>query len=434
MRRGGDAPVAGEAGGIDRQELWDLLVVIACYSGIAALIAFFMYELSGTGSLWLTFDADRFHAMAEVIIGGFKPYIDFVDPKPPLLFFTVSFLDLLAPAGSLDIVIMSGVNVVCAVLVYIVGREDYGRISGFSAGLLFLVAAVFVQGYFLFSEQFAVLFIFLAFLLARRSHFWGAGVMLGLATGFKQYALLALIPLIYLMRVNGSRRYWELVLPAILVFGGVFGALFVYYGPETTRSALNWTFGIAQSYVSGTMVEAPTYKPQNILAFTANLLASVMMVLPTLLFAAASIWRRGLRTCDERAQGLFVLFFLSTLFIRQYLHYWIIMLPFLVLIACREFEDQNGMEPSRSPEESVPTRFTGFLREVSSLPEGEGPEAPEPAVLFKGPVADEPGSGAPPPPDSGAVIPFRGEEKGCTGEQGPPEAEKKQPPETPPEP
>ncbi|MDD1657085.1 MAG: hypothetical protein LUQ41_01305 [Methanomicrobiales archaeon] len=408
---------------MNREELGDLLLVIACYSGIAALIAFFMYELSGTGSLWLTFDAERFHAMAEVIIGGFKPYIDFVDPKPPLLFFTVSFLDLLAPAGSLDIVVMSAVNVVCAVLVYLVGREDYGRISGFSAGFLFLVAAVFVQGYFLFSEQFAVLFIFLAFMLARRSHFWGAGLMLGLATGFKQYAFLALIPLLYMMRANGSRRYWELVLPALLVFGGVFAALFAYYGPETTRSALNWTFGIAQSYVSGAMVEAPTYKPQNILAFTANLLGSVMMVLPTLLFAAASIWRRGLRTCDERAQGLFVLFFLCTLFIRQYLHYWIIMLPFLALIACREFEEHNGMEPTRTSEESVPARFAGFLREVWALPEPEGPEAPEPAVLFKGPVAGLPGAGSPPPPDSGTVIPLREGEKGCAGGSVPPPPE-----------
>jgi hypothetical protein len=411
---------------LNRQELWDLLVVIACYSGIAALIAFFMYELSGTGNLWLTFDAERFHAMAEVIIGGFKPYIDFVDPKPPLLFFTVSFLDLLAPAGSLDIVIMSVVNVACAVLVYTVGREDYGRISGFSAGLLFLVAAVFVQGYFLFSEQFAVLFIFLAFMLARRSHFWGAGVMLGLATGFKQYALLAILPLVYLMRASGSRRYWELVLPALLVFGGVFAALFAYYGPETTRSALNWTFGIAQSYVSGAMVEAPTYRPQNILAFTANLLASVMMVLPTLLFAAASIWRRGLRTCDEKAQGLFVLFFLCTLFIRQYLHYWIIMLPFLALIACREFEDQNGMEPTQSPEESVPARFAGFLQEVCTLPEPAETEGREPVVLFKGPVAEPPGAGAAPPPDSGAVIPLREREKRCAGGPVPP-------PEKPPE-
>jgi hypothetical protein len=411
---------------LNRQELWDLLVVIACYSGIAALIAFFMYELSGTGNLWLTFDAERFHAMAEVIIGGFKPYIDFVDPKPPLLFFTVSFLDLLAPAGSLDIVIMSVVNVACAVLVYTVGREDYGRISGFSAGLLFLVAAVFVQGYFLFSEQFAVLFIFLAFMLARRSHFWGAGVMLGLATGFKQYALLAILPLVYLMRASGSRRYWELVLPALLVFGGVFAALFAYYGPETTRSALNWTFGIAQSYVSGAMVEAPTYRPQNILAFTANLLASVMMVLPTLLFAAASIWRRGLRTCDEKAQGLFVLFFLCTLFIRQYLHYWIIMLPFLALIACREFEDQNGMEPTQSPEESVPARFAGFLQEVCTLPEPAETEGREPVVLFKGPVAEPPGAGAAPPPDSGTVIPFREGEKRSTDEPVPP-------PEKPPE-
>ena len=385
--------MAGEKPAVDRRALVDLAVVLVCYTGVAALIAVLMYLVSGSGSAWLTFDADRFHAMAEVIIGGFKPYIDFVDPKPPLLFFMVSLMDLIAPAGSVDIIVMSGVNVLCAILIYWIGRNDYGNISGFSAGLLYLVAAVFVQGYFLFSEQFAVLFLILAFMLGRKDHLATSGLCLGLAMGFKQYAFLAIPPLLFLARVKGNRRllgYAEFIGSAIGVFFCIFGVLYLAYGPDTTRSAINWTFGIAPSYVSGHLVEVPAYQPDNVLGFTANLLGSVMMVLPTLLFAMTSIWRRGLRTDDEYSFGLFIIFFLGTLFIRQYLHYWILMLPFLVLLACREFAVGSARESDESPEGSVLQRFAGFAREVGSSPETrtgeEGRESSSGGIVFSGPV------------------------------------------------
>ncbi|HUK39366.1 MAG TPA: glycosyltransferase family 39 protein [Methanomicrobiales archaeon] len=405
--------MAGKKPGLDRSAAVDLAVVLLCYTGVAALIAVLMYLVSGSGSAWLTFDADRFHSMAEVIIGGFKPYIDFVDPKPPLLFFTVSLMDLLAPAGSVDIIVMSAVNVICAILIYWIGRNDYGNISGFSAGLLFLVAAVFVQGYFLFSEQFAVLFLILAFMLGRNEHLASAGLCLGLAMGFKQYAFLAIPPLLFLAKVKGDRRilgYVEFLVPAVMVFFAVFGALYLAYGPDTTRSAINWTFGIAPSYVTGNLVEVPAYQPDNVLAFTANLLASVMMVLPTLLFAGTSIWRRGLRTDDEYAFGLFIIFFLGTLLIRQYLHYWILMLPFLVLLACREFAVGSARASDESPEGSVIRRFAGFAREVGSSPgprSGEGGDgSAEGKIVFSAPA-----TGSPPPAAGrkvqGGLIPYR---------------------------
>ena len=398
-------------------------MVLVCYTGVAALIAILMYLLSGSGSAWLTFDADRFHAMAEVIIGGFKPYIDFVDPKPPLLFFTVSLMDLVAPAGSVDILVMSGVNVLCAVLIYWIGRNDYGNISGFSAGLLFLVAAAFVQGYFLFSEQFAVLFLILAFMLGRNEHLASSGLCLGLAMGFKQYAFLAIPPLLFLARVKGNRRflgYAEFIIPAIAVFFCIFGALYLAYGPATTESAINWTFGIAPSYVTGNLIEVPAYQPDNVLAFTANLLASVMMVLPTLLFAGTSIWRRGLRTDDEYSFGLFIIFFLGTLLIRQYLHYWILMLPFLVLLACREFAVGSARESDESPKGSILQRFAGFAREVGSPPEprvgeGSGESAAE-KIVFSAPV-----TGSPPvqgdPGVTGGLIPYKRDDQG-PGDRG----------------
>jgi hypothetical protein len=433
--------VAGDKPALDRQALVDLAFVVVCYSGVAALVAALMYLVSGSGSAWLTFDADRFHAMAEVIIGGFKPYIDFVDPKPPLLFFMVSAMDILAPAGSVDILVMSGVNVLCAILIYWIGRNDYGNISGFSAGLLFLVAAVFVQGYFLFSEQFAVLFLIAAFMLARKDHFLACGLCLGLAMGFKQYAFLAIPGILFLARAKGTgrvTRYAVFIAAAAVAFLCLFGALYLSYGPEATRSAINWTFGIAPSYVAGHLVEVPAYRPDHVLGFTANLLASVIMVLPTLLFAMASIWRRGLRTDDEYAFGLFIVFFLATLLIRQYLHYWILMLPFLVLLACREFAVGSARASDESPRESVLRRLAGFARDVVSSPGVPGREAGNGAqgkIVFSAPVTGSPPaspargtpgglipyrreSGVPGSPDTKPAETPRGEEEGTGGGNG----------------
>jgi hypothetical protein len=149
-----------------------------------------------------------------------------------------------------------------------------------------------------------------------------------------------------------------------------------------------------------------------------------MMVLPTLLFAGTSIWRRGLRTDDEYSFGLFIIFFLGTLLIRQYLHYWILMLPFLVLLACREFAVGSARESDESPEGSLLKRFAGFAREVGSPPEirsgEEGQESSADRIVFSAPV-----TGSPPPASGdlrvpGGLIPYkRGDQgNGNRGEGG----------------
>ncbi len=315
-------------------------VAAGIYLVVAASIAAIMYHVSSGG--WAGIDADRFHYMARIIIEGFTPYVDFVDPKPPLLYAVVALMDLAAPAQSIDIAVMAAINVISALIVYILGKEDYGQVTGFFAGLLYLVAAVFVQGYFLFSEQFTVLFLLLSFLLARRSQWAMSGVMVGLAFGFKQYAFLAIIPLLYLMRARGDRRYYLFLVPSILVGLSSFGILFLAYGETTTMNALYWTLGIAPAYLgSGTIAEIPNYHAEDLFSCAINLLASISMVFPTLLFASGSVIRRGLRTPDERAIALFVLVFAATLLVRQYLHYWIVLLPFLALLACREFADDR---------------------------------------------------------------------------------------------
>lgn len=314
--------------------------VLLLYITIAIVIAAIMQRVDTGG--WAGADADRFHEMARIIINGFTPYVSYIDPKPPLLFFVVSGMDLVQPPGLLDLPVITSINIICALLIFYIGNKDYGYISGFSAGMLFLIVAAFTQGYLLFSEQFAVLFLLLSFIAAQRSQYVYAGICIGLAFGFKQYAILGLIPLMYMMWTQGNRRLHYLIIPAIATGLLSFIVVLLLYGSSTMISALYWTFGIAPAYVSGqTIVQIPSYQTNNQFSYALYLISSVFVVLPVVLFTGASIFRRGLRSCSEWTIFFFSIILSITLFIRQYLHYWLLILPFLVLLACREFEDEK---------------------------------------------------------------------------------------------
>jgi len=323
------------------RRLFSWIAVVLSYSLVAAIIASLIFILTNTGTnAWAGVDGERFHYMAEVILSGLTPYVDYIDPKPPLLYFTIAGIDLLTPPGSVDIVVVSLLNILSALLIRKIGRDEYGEIAGYSAGMLFLVASVLVQGFFLFSEQFVVVLLLLGFILARDHHYAYAGLLVGLACGYKQYAALAFIPFLYLMYSRKEGPWYLLVLPAAAVITSIFGLFYIFYGQAATLNALVWTFGIGPTYLQGATAGVPDYHATSIIGLAINVLASVVMVFPTLLFALASIARRGFRTREERTLGLLVLVFLSTILIRQYLHYWILALPFLALLACREFSDK----------------------------------------------------------------------------------------------
>jgi hypothetical protein len=305
------------------------------------VIAAVMFSFQAHSGQWTSLDADRFHEMARVIINGFEPYVDYIDPKPPLLFFVVSLMDIISPAGSIDIPIMTALNVICALMIWKIGWDDYGSLAGYTAGYLYLVISLFTEGYFLFSEQFTVLFLILAFIMARRSQFIVAGVFLGLACGFKQYALLGIIPLLYMMWSANDRRYYRLLLPVVVITAGMFAAVYIVYGTIVGNNAVYYTFLVAPNYIIGNVTTFSTYVPQTPIAYVANAMFSIAIVLPTLLFALASALHKGFRNTNEKALGIMILVLFSTLLIRQYLHYWILIMPFLTLLACREFSDST---------------------------------------------------------------------------------------------
>jgi len=312
--------------------------VFITYFAITVCITSLLLILSDSSlATWAGVDARRFHDMAATIIQGLTPYVDYVDPKPPLLYAVVAGMDLLAPAGSIDLFVIAGLNVVSALLIWDLGRKEYGQVAGFAAGLFFLVTSVFVQGYFFFAEQFALVFILLAIRTGLASRYAAAGCCIGLACGFKQYAFLGLIPLAYLVWSGNSRKYLHLFLPVIGVIAGIFGCFALIYGPDAALSAVHWSFGIAPQYAAGIIPDVPDYHATTAIGFAINILAGIAVTLPALVFAGMSITVRGIRSRFEWAVTIALAVFLATLFVRQYLHYWILALPFLSLLACREF-------------------------------------------------------------------------------------------------
>ena len=124
----------------------------------------------------------------------------------------------------------------------------------------------------------------------------------------------------------------------------MFAALYVAYGAVVGNNAVYYTFLVAPLYNSGNVTTFSTYVPETPIAYAANILFSITIVIPTLLFALASAVNKGFRTQNEKALGIMVLVLFSTLLVRQYLHYWILLMPFLALLACREFADSNRKE------------------------------------------------------------------------------------------
>ncbi len=317
------------------------LISLGTYICIGTALALIVHQADS--SAWHGVDADRFHQMAQLIIDGVSPYVHFTDPKPPLLFFVVALMDWIGGSiGSLDLPVVTGMFVLCAFLIFHIGNSDYSAITGYSSGLLFLTAGTLVQGYLLFSEPFALLFLLLAFLLIRERWLIAAGVCMGLAVGFKQYALFGVVPLVYYLWAQGDTRYHRFLVPALVAVILPFLAIYLVYGHAATLSALSWTFGIGPAYVAGeTIADIPNYRADNLFSFAINLIASVTMVFPTLFLAVVSVIRRGLRSPSEWTIALFALTLGGTIFIRQYLHYWLLILPFLVILVCREFADET---------------------------------------------------------------------------------------------
>ena len=322
------------------------IFALALYTGVT--LAILTLSFAFMKGIWSVGDTKIFFKMADLILQGGTPYVDFADPKPPLIFFTLAVPDLLGEKvlGGLLLVVLC--NLGSAILVMAMASKLYGRLPGFAAGLLFMTGMAFTEGYFIIIEPFTLLFILLAtYILLFSSHdkkYLLAGICAGIAIGFKQYALLMLpLALFYMYRKGELRGVIQLIIGALTPLLIMYAAIFLVYGTTAGTSALFWSFGIADDYVTqGSVDGIALYPVSDPLVGVADLLLEASLLMTLLILALFEfLWDRPV-THYEEFFFLAGLAFLSTLAIRPYLHYWALAIPFIVLLCVRRFRGHSN--------------------------------------------------------------------------------------------
>ena len=311
----------------------------------AVVLALMLFAAWFLQNVWMIGDTGLFYRMAETMLNGGTPYVDFMDPKPPLIYLTLTVPALLGQQLYGGLLLVGICNFLSALVLMTIGCRLYGRLPGFAAGFLLLVNLALAESFFILTEPFAVLFILLSLyaLLFRRNELL-SGIFAGIAIGFKQYALL-LVPLglFYLYSTGRFGRSASFIAGAALPLLVTFGAIFLAYGPAAGISSLYWSFGVADSYVtSGYIGDVPAYKASDPLIAVANfgLEAALFMVLLAVALASIVLDRPW-----GREEEYFILAgaaFLAVLAIRQYLHYWALALPFVILLCVRAYRHREA--------------------------------------------------------------------------------------------
>lgn len=313
----------------------------------AAVILCLVYVTSTLmSSEWTTYDMQRFYAMARVIVDGATPYLDYQDPKPPLIYFTLALPTLLGQELLGGLLLVGACNLASALLVMAMGWRLYGRFPGLLAGLLFTLNIAWAQGYFVITEPFALTFILLStYILVFAGGRWKyplAGVCAGIGIGFKQYALL-LVPLLlfFMYRKNELKEAPGLIAGIAVPLVAIFGAILLAYGPAALSASVYWSYGVADTYLTqANMGDVPSYRATDPLVLAANIILAVTIFTSLLIFALANAIRDRPLTPYDEYFILAALLFAGTLLIRQYLHYWILALPFIALLCARQFRDR----------------------------------------------------------------------------------------------
>jgi len=310
--------------------------------GLIILVLLFASSLF-MNSEWATYDTGRFYAMAEVIVNGAVPYLDYEDPKPPLIFFVLALPVILGQKFLGGLLLVGLCNLISAFVVMKIGWELYGRSAGLLAGVLFTMNIGWAQGYFVMTEPFAVVFVLLASYFAlcgKNRHYFLAGLCVGIAVGFKQYALLAVPLLLLVMYLDKSLRKAPAFLAGVLLpLLVIFGIILVIYGSQALNASLYWSFGVAGSYIGEKDAGGvSSYRTSDPLMWAANIAMATSMFTSVVIIGFASAFKDRKLGTAETYFLLSAAGFALTILIRQYLHYWVLALPFFALLCARLFK------------------------------------------------------------------------------------------------
>jgi hypothetical protein len=117
-------------------------VLLAALTAVLVVLSYAFLQ-----NVWMVGDTKLFFQMADVILKGGTPYVDFKDPKPPLIFFTLAIPLALGAKLTGGLLLVGICNFASALLVTQMAWKLYGRLAGLLAGALFIVNMALAEGF-----------------------------------------------------------------------------------------------------------------------------------------------------------------------------------------------------------------------------------------------------------------------------------------------
>ena len=294
---------------------------------------------------FLSTDESGFMFIGDTINHGSIPYKDFIDIKPPGIFYLNALVFFLfGKSFYASRILLYIINALSALIIYFLGKDLWDKHIGQLSSILFLIGVYnpLIGGYFVLTEQYMVFFGLLGIFIFFKFHNWRylvpVGFFFGIATLFKQPGILfyVLILIYYLLgllkKENITKIYiYYIVKSTLLILFGFLIPIFIAVLFFTEKGVLydfvywSFIFFISGKYGTGFDISA-LFQPINSL---------VIIWLPALISIAVIIY--NLATKKVQYNNLlavwWLLLFGYTLTIRQSGHYFIQILPPACILA-----------------------------------------------------------------------------------------------------
>lgn len=288
-------------------------------------------------------DAGVFMTIGAGLLEGKLPYVDYIDHKPPGIYFLLAGLFAVGRSALLAKVVVFATNMFTGGLVFWQGKRIAGQRGGLLAVVLFLSSSLTYSGFHVLTEPFVALFGFLAgitFLTGERTsrdyYHLLTGVLVGGAVLFKQPGLTYLAGLlVFIAFLSHSGQIERPVRKSIYILIGTalpisISTLFFYF-QDAVKSFLYWSLLV--HFVGDTY----SVSPLRVVAGNLREISQFPLLWILMLTGIAIVLRRTfVASGTDRELQLFTLltvFSALPLALRGWGHYYLQLLPFASLVA-----------------------------------------------------------------------------------------------------
>ncbi|MBI4136579.1 glycosyltransferase family 39 protein [Candidatus Roizmanbacteria bacterium] len=264
------------------------------------------------------------------MLEGKAIYRDLFDHKPPAIHLVLAGTFYLFGDSTLSLrAIVIFFNIISAYVVYFFLRRVGERLGRFG-GILFLLTVPLVHGTYALTEVFALPFLLIfAYFIVRHSEKWYViigGISLGIALLFKLTLLLTiLVTVLYLMTY--PQRFSQKVKGILYFCSGLLIPLIVLCVWLVRGRLLRDFYEQAIQYVA-------LFYPPQITVQTLQLLVFLSFSLCGFVLLSYRSFKNNVIQKEEKYVLLvIILSFIPSILYRPYHHYWILIIPFLIIFS-----------------------------------------------------------------------------------------------------